>query len=46
LPLGLPAAIAPAAASALISFLKALLDSRMRRGFRFPQWWMLLVAIL
>ena len=36
----------PAAASDLISFLKALPDCRMRRGVRFPQWWMLLVAIL
>jgi hypothetical protein len=37
---------APAAATDLISFLKALPDCRMRRGIRFPQWWMLLVAIL
>jgi hypothetical protein len=36
----------PAAATDLISYLKALPDSRMRRGVRFPQWWMLLVAIL
>ena len=36
----------PAAAADLISFLKALPDCRMRRGVRFPQWWMLLVAIL
>jgi hypothetical protein len=36
----------PAAASDLISFLKALPDCRMRRGIRFPQWWMLLVVIL
>jgi hypothetical protein len=36
----------PAAASDLISFLKALPDCRMCRGIRFPQWWMLLVAIL
>jgi hypothetical protein len=36
----------PAAADDLISFLKALPDCRMRRGVRFPQWWMLLVAIL
>jgi hypothetical protein len=35
-----------AAANDLISFLKALPDCRMRRGIRFPQWWMLLVAIL
>ena len=34
------------AATDLISFLKALPDCRMRRGIRFPQWWMLLVAIL
>ena len=34
------------APSDLISFLKALPDCRMRRGIRFPQWWMLLVAIL
>ena len=36
----------PAAATDLISFLKALPDCRMRRGVRFPHWWMLLVAIL
>jgi hypothetical protein len=36
----------PAAAVDLISFLKALPDCRMLRGIRFPQWWMLLVAIL
>ena len=36
----------PAAATDLISFLKALPDCRMRRGVWFPQWWMLLVAIL
>ncbi len=36
----------PAADSDLISFLKALPDCRIRRGIRFPQWWMLLVAIL
>jgi hypothetical protein len=34
------------AATALISFLKALPDCRMRRGIRFSQWWVLLVAIL
>jgi hypothetical protein len=39
-------ATTPAAASDLISFLKALPDCRMWRGIRFPQWWMLLVAIL
>jgi len=36
----------PADASDLIYFLKALPDCRMRRDIRFPQWWMLLVAIL
>jgi hypothetical protein len=36
----------PAAATDLISFLKALPDCRLCRGVRFPQWWMLLVAIL
>ena len=36
----------PAGASGLISFLKALPDCRMRRRIRFPQWWLLLVAIL
>jgi hypothetical protein len=36
----------PSAATDLISFLKTLPDCRMRRGIRFPQWWMLLVAIL
>ena len=39
-------ATTPVAARDLISFLKALPDCRMRRGVRFPQWWMLLVAIL
>ena len=34
------------AATNLIAFLKVLPDCRMRRGIRFPQWWMLLVAIL
>jgi hypothetical protein len=36
----------PAAATNLIGFLKALPDCRMRRGIRFPHWWILLVAIL
>jgi len=36
----------PSAATDLISFLKALPDCRMRRGIRYPQWWILLVAIL
>ena len=36
----------PAAATDLISFPKALPDCRLRRGIRYPQSWMLLVAIL
>jgi hypothetical protein len=36
----------PSAATDLISFLKELPDCRMRRGIRYPQRWMLLVAIL
>jgi hypothetical protein len=39
-------ATTPAAATDLISFLNALPDCRMRMGIRFPQWWMLVVAIL
>ena len=35
-----------AAGTDLISFLRVLPDCRMRRGVRFPLWWMLLVAIL
>jgi hypothetical protein len=36
----------PAAATDLISFLKALTNCRLLRGIRYPQWWILLVAIL
>jgi hypothetical protein len=37
----------PVNASAdLISFLQAIPDRRMRRGVRFPQWFLLLVAVL
>jgi hypothetical protein len=43
--LSTPSVQSPAAATDLISFLKALPDCRLRRGVRFPQWWMLLVAI-
>ena len=32
----------PAAATDLISCLKALPDCRMRRSSRYPQWWMLM----
>ena len=42
----IPSLETPSAATDLISFLKALPDCRMRRGIRYPQWWMLLVAIL
>jgi hypothetical protein len=45
-PLASQPATNPAAAGDLISFLQALPDFRMRRGIRFPQWWMLQVAIL
>jgi hypothetical protein len=30
----------------LISFLKAIPDTRMRRGIRIPAWYLLLVAVL
>ena len=30
----------------LISFLKAIPDGRFRRGVRYPQWFLLLVAVL
>jgi hypothetical protein len=37
----------PANASAdLISYLQAIPEGRMRRGVRFPQWFLLLVAVL
>ena len=32
--------------SDLISFLKAIPDGRFRRGVRYPQWFLLLVAVL
>jgi hypothetical protein len=32
--------------SDLISFLKAIPDGRMRRGVRYPQWFLLLVAVV
>ena len=34
------------APSDLISFLKAIPDRRFRRGVRYPQWLLLLVAVL
>jgi hypothetical protein len=38
--------VTPAAATDLIGFFKSLPDWRMRRGIRYPQWWMPLVASL
>jgi len=35
-----------AAPDDLISFLKAIPDRRYRRGVRYPQWFLLLVAVL
>ena len=40
------AAIDQAAPHDLISFLKAIPDGRYRRGVRYPQWFLLLVAVL
>jgi hypothetical protein len=40
------AAVDQLAADDLISFLKAIPDGRYRRGVRFPQWFLLLVAVL
>ena len=48
--LSMPETQAPArsddAPSDLISFLKAIPDGRFRRGVRYPQWFLLLVAVL
>ena len=40
------AAADQAAPDDLISFLKAIPDGRYRRGVRYPQWFLLLVAVL
>jgi hypothetical protein len=40
------AAVDQAAPDDLISFLKAIPDGRYRRGVRYPQWYLLLVAVL
>jgi hypothetical protein len=40
------AAVDQAAPDDLISFLKAIPDGRYRRGVRYPQWFLLLVAVL
>jgi hypothetical protein len=37
---------APATDLDLISFLRAIPDTRMRRGIRIPAWYLLLVALL
>ena len=39
-------AIDQAAPDDLISFLKVIPDGRYRRGVRYPQWFLLLVAVL
>ena len=41
-----PEAVAAATDLDLISFLKAIPDTRMRRGIRIPAWYLLLVAVL
>jgi hypothetical protein len=41
-----PESISAATDLNLISFLKAIPDSRMRRGIRIPAWYLLLVAVL
>ena len=40
------AAVDQPTANDLISFLKAIPDGRYRRGVRYPQWFLLLVAVL
>jgi hypothetical protein len=40
------AAVDQAGSDDLISFLKAIPDGRYRRGVRYPQWFLLLVAVL
>jgi type VI protein secretion system component VasF len=40
------AAVDQPVADDLISFLKAIPDGRYRRGVRYPQWFLLLVAVL
>ena len=40
------AAVDQLAADDLISFLRAIPDGRYRRGVRYPQWFLLLVAVL
>ena len=40
-----PTAADQAVPADLISFLKAIPDGRYRRGVRYPQWFLLLVAV-
>ena len=42
----MPQSVSDASDLDLISFLKAIPDSRMRRGSRMPAWYLLLVAVL
>ena len=46
MPKNLHAAADQADSNDLISFLKAIPDGRFRRGVRYPQWFLLLVAVL
>ncbi|QNI71047.1 ISAs1 family transposase [Cyanobium sp. NS01] len=46
MPENLSAAVEQPAPNDLISFLKAIPDGRYRRGVRYPQWFLLLVAVL
>jgi hypothetical protein len=41
-----PQSVSAATDLDLISFLKAIPDTRMRRGIRIPAWYLLLVAVL
>ena len=42
----MPETALPATDLDLISFLRAIPDTRMRRGIRIPAWYLLLVAVL
>ena len=42
----MPESASAAAHLDLISYFKAIPDQRMRRGVRFPAWYLLLVAVL
>lgn len=42
----MPQSVSAATDLDLISFLKAIPDTRMRRGIRIPAWYLLLVAVL